>query len=102
MVRHEVERPEVVGHLHALQQRTAHRHHAHALFAQGAGVVHGERVSLNGTRMSREQNLVVFHPCFAAHLVGYSCLVFLPDALVGFFFFLKHGCKGTKELRVKS
>ena len=80
----------MVSHLGAFQQRASYWYHGHALFAKDACVVNGKRVSLDGARMCREQNLVVFHPLPLPHLVSNYLLIFLSDKLVLLYFFLKH------------
>ena len=93
---HIVEGSEMVGHFCAFQQRTTHRNHGHSLFTKNTRIIDSKRVALDGTRVSREQNLVVFHPLLLAHPVGYLLLIILSDALVFFDFLFKHRRKDRK------
>ena len=94
---HKVEGSEMVGHLCTFQQRTTYRNHGHTLFSKNPSIIDSKRVSLNSTRVRREQNLVIFHPLLLPHPIGYLLLIFLSDALVFFYLFLKHRCKDSKN-----
>ena len=87
----------MVGHLCAFEQRAAHRHHCHSLFAKNSGVVDRKSVPLNGARVCREQNFVVFHPLFFAHPVSYLLLIFLSDELVFLNLSFEHRRKVTNK-----
>ena len=92
---HIVEGSEMVCHFCAFKQRATYGNHRHSLLSKDARIIDGKRISLDGTRMRREQNLVIFHPLFLAHPVGYLLLILLSDALVFFYFIFKHRCKYT-------
>ena len=74
-------------------QLTPHRNHRHTLFTKDSRIVDSERITLDGTRVRREQNLVVFHPLLLPHPISNLLLIFQTDTLVFLNILFEHRCK---------
>ena len=78
-----------------LRTPISRRYSSSFLDVQNAGVINRKRISLDSTRIRREQNLIIFHPLFLTHPISYLLLILLSDALVFFDLVFKHRCKYT-------
>ena len=99
MASHIIKGTEMVCHLCTFQQRTPYRNHRHSLLTKNPCIIDSKRVSFDGTRVRREQNLIIFHPLLLTHFVSYLLLILLSDKLVFFYFFLEHRRKDKKKKR---